>query len=100
MSPIIARGKEFHKKTNLIFGILFALLTLYGYILLSSSQTHMPLVVIIDILIPVLLLAIIPRLFKASWKPLFQFAAGFAHALFVLQLYAILIGALKIIGGF
>ncbi|MBF4695531.1 serine hydrolase domain-containing protein [Fusibacter ferrireducens] len=97
MAPIIDRGKGFHKKTNVIFGMLFALLTLYGCMLLSSSQTYMPLVVIVNLLIPLILLVIIPRLFKASWKPLFQFAAGFAHALFALQLYLILIGVFKII---
>ncbi|GAB6110229.1 serine hydrolase domain-containing protein [Fusibacter bizertensis] len=97
ISPIIGNGEGFHKKANMVFAMLFAILTVYGYFILSSSNAHIPLLVIVDLLIPVFLLATFPRLFKATWKPLFQFAAGFAHVLFALPLYLILIGVLKTI---
>ncbi len=97
ISPVIARGKGFHKKVNILFGSIFAMLTLYGFVVLGSSSVNISIVLIVNAMIPIFLLFAIPRLFKASWKPLFRFTKGFAHVLFAFQLYLILIGVLKII---
>lgn len=97
VSPVIARVNGFHTKANITFGGIFALLTLYGTAVLSSSAVWIPMLLIIDVLLPIFLLFAIPRLFKATWKALFRFAAGFAHVLYALQLYLLLIGVLKLI---
>jgi len=97
VSPVIASNKGFHEKANIIFGSIFTLLTLYGFAVLGSSAVCIPMLLIINALIPILLLIVIPRLFKATWKALLRFAAGFAHVLYVLQLYLILIGVIKLI---
>lgn len=97
VSPVISGNKGFHGKVNIIFGSLFILATIYGLAVLMSSAIYLPMLVIIDFLVPILLLSIIPRLFKATWKALFRFAQGFAHVLCGLQLYLILIGVLKLI---
>jgi|GEM_PF-2137647 CubicO group peptidase (beta-lactamase class C family) len=97
ISPVIARGKGFHKKVNIILGGIFTMITLYGCVVLSSFAVPLPLLLIMDAILPIFLLIAIPRLFKASWKALFRFAAGFAHAMYTLQLYLILIGVIKLI---
>lgn len=97
VSPVIARNNEFYKKINIIFVSTFTLTTIYGLALLISSDIYLPMLLIIDFLIPILFLVSIPRVFKATWKALFRFAKGFAHILFGLLLYLILIGIMKII---
>lgn len=97
VSPVIARAKGFNKKVNIIFGSIFTLFTLYGFAVLGSFAVSIPILLIMDALIPILLLIAIPQLFKATWKSLFRFAAGFAHVLYALQLYLIFIGVIKFI---
>lgn len=97
VSPVIERGKGLHKKINIICAGIFALFTLYAVTILKSSAVNIPMLLIIDAVIPIILLIIMPRLFKASWKALFRFAAGFAHVLYMLPLYLIIIGVLKAI---
>jgi Beta-lactamase class C and other penicillin binding proteins len=97
VSPVISRGTGFHKKANIILGSIFALLTLYGFAVLNCSAFNIPLLLIIDALLPISLLIALPRLFKATWKALFRFAAGFSHVLCGLQIYLIVIGVLKFI---
>ncbi len=97
VSPVIASGKGFHKKANIVFGSLFTLFTLYGWAVLSNSSFPVPVVLIMDALLPVCLLFALPRLFKAGWIAMFRFAAGFAHALCALQIYLVIIGVLKVI---
>ncbi|MGB8455626.1 MAG: serine hydrolase domain-containing protein [Anaerocolumna sp.] len=97
VSPVIAGNKGFHEKANIIFGSLFVLSAIYGLAVLISTAVNLPMLLINDFLLPILLLIAVPRLFKATWKALFRFAAGFTHVLYGLQLFLILIGVLKLI---
>lgn len=97
VSPVISRGKGFHQKVTSILAGLFILFTLYGCALIRSASFPVLLVLIINLLLPVVLLLTLPKLFKAGWKAMLRFAAGLAHALYALQIYLIIIGALKTI---
>lgn len=96
VAPVIPRNTGFHGKVNIILESIFALTTMYGLAILIHSVVNFPMLLVINFLIPILLLLLIPRLFKATWKALFRFAAGFTHALYGLQLYLLLIGVIKL----
>jgi CubicO group peptidase (beta-lactamase class C family) len=97
VSPVIARGKGLHMKVNIILGSVFVLFTIYGFAVVKSAAVNIPMLLIIDALMPIFLLIAIPRLLKAGWRALFRFAFGFAQVLYAFQLYLMAIGVLKLI---
>lgn len=96
VSPVVACNNRVHAKVNIILGSIVTLSAIYGLAALIGSVVNLPMLFIINVLIPILLLFAIPRLFKATWKALFRFAAGFAHVLYGIQIYLILIGIIKL----
>lgn len=97
ISPVIGNGKGVYRTVNTILLVMYAALAAYGIWYCTASQLYLPLLLIINLALPILMLVGIPQMFKGTWKALFRFAAGFAQVLYAIPLFLVIIGVLKIV---
>jgi CubicO group peptidase (beta-lactamase class C family) len=97
LSPIIATAGGFYSKMNTVLALLFILIAGLGTVYCTSSSLLLPVLITCNIVLPAVLLKFIPRVFKATWKAICRFGAGYGHAFLAVPIMLFVVGILKII---